>query len=119
MAVECGVITLLLVFIIGAFLRSKRRTWAFATLPLLLVPATHAVSIFIMGPVLKLKISLAMASIPIIIALVVSCTWIGFISATVLQRRKTRLTYLASAIAFEVALSLILISSYYFAQSAA
>ena len=115
MAVECGVITILLLFLIGAFLRTRRNKWALATLPLLSVPATHMASIFIMGTVLGLEITLAMAAIPVIIALVAGCTWIGFYCAIQLQKKKSRITYLSVTIGFNIILSLILIGSYYIA----
>lgn len=114
MAIECGVITLLMLFIVGAFIRSRRKMWAFATLPLFLVPSTHAISVFVMTLVLKLEVTLALAAIPIIIALVISCTWIGFFGAMTLHKRKNRVTYLTITVGFNVILSLILISSYYF-----
>lgn len=114
MAIECGVIMLLLLFIVGAFIRSKRKMWALATLPLFLVPSAHAISIFVMTIVLKLEVTLALAAIPIIIALVISCTWIGFFGAISLHKKKSRISYLAITVGFSVILSLILISSYYF-----
>mgnify|MGYP006874638096 CR=1 FL=1 len=114
MAIECSVITLLMLFIVGAFIRARRKMWALATLPLFLVPSTHAISIFVMTIVLKLEVTLALAAIPIIIALVVSCTWIGFVAATMIRKKKSRISYLAICVGFDVILSLILISSYYF-----
>ena len=112
MAGECAVITALLLFAVFALMRAKRKKWAIATLPLAVMPFANFAAYRTMD-ILGVGYTFVAALIVIAIATVISCTWIGFLTATLLQKRKYRGTYLAGCIAFNILLSVILLLDYY------
>ena len=113
MAGECAVITVLLLFAAFALIRAKRRKWAIATLPLAVMPFVNVMAKVISEDILGIGYTFVVALIVIAIATVISCTWIGFLTATLLQKRKYRGAYLAGCIAFNVILAAILLLDYY------
>ena len=113
MAGECAVITLLLLFAVFALIRAKRRKWAIATMPLAVVPFVNYIAYVISRELLNADYTFIVALIVIAVALIISCTWIGFLTATLLQRRKTRTVYLMGSIAFNLILSTVLLLDYY------
>ena len=113
MAGECAVITVLLLFAAFALMRAKRRKWAIATLPLAVMPFVNVMAKVVSEEILGIGYTFIVALIVIATAMVVSCTWIGFLTATLLQKRKYRTTYMAGCIAFNILLSVILLLDYY------
>ena len=113
MAGECAVITVLLLFAAFALIRAKRRKWAIATLPLAVMPFVNVMAKVISEDVLGVSYTFVAALMVIATAMVISCTWIGFLTATLLQKRKYRMTYLAGCIAFNILLTVILLADYY------
>ena len=113
MAGECAVITVLLLFAAFAMMRAKRRKWAIATLPLAVMPFVNVMAKVISDDILAIEYTFIVALIVIAIATVISCTWIGYLTATLLQKRKYRTSYLAGCIAFNILLAVILLTDYY------
>lgn len=113
MAGECAVITVLLLFAAFALMRAKRRKWAIATLPLAVMPFVNVMAKMVTEELLGVGYTFVVALIVIATAMIISCTWIGFLTATLLQKRKYRMTYLTGCIAFNILLSVILLLDYY------
>lgn len=113
MAGECAVITVLLLFAAFALIRAKRRKWAIATLPLAVMPFVNVMAYIISMELLGIGYTFVVALIVIAVAMIISCTWIGFLTATLLQKRKYRGSYLAGCIAFNILLAVILLIDYY------
>ena len=113
MAGECAVITVLLLFAAFALMRAKRRKWAIATLPLAVMPFVNVMAKMISEEILGIGYTFVVALIVIATAMVIACTWIGFLTATLLQKRKYRGTYLAGCIAFNIILAVVLLLDYY------
>ena len=107
------VITILLFFMIMAFMRIKRRVWAGATLPLAVIPCVNCVCYFIVSFVMGLEYNFYFASLVVLIALAISCTWIGFYCAMALPKKKAKTLYMNITIFFDLVLSAILIYDYY------
>ena len=113
MAAECLVITILLLFVIFGFMKSRRKKWAAAVLPLIVVPLANGLSKFFITDLLGLEFTFVLAVGVVVTALVASCTWIGFVSALVLQKKRSRITYMSITILFDILLSIILVNIYY------
>ena len=113
MAGECAVITVLLLFAVFALMRAKRRKWAIATLPLAVMPFVNVMAKVISEDVFGIGYTFVVALIVIATAMVISCTWIGFLTATLLQKRKYRTSYLIGCIAFNIILAVVLLADYY------
>lgn len=110
---ECVIITLLLIFAALALLRAKRRKWAMAILPLMVLPVVSSLAGMVCEYMLKVEFRFIGAVIAIMIALIASCTWIGFLAATLLQKRKARVPYMVGCIAFDVILAAVILADYY------
>lgn len=110
---ESFIITGLLLIAAGSLYRSKRKRWALATLPLTVLPAVNALASFVCRFIIGIEFNFVTAVCIIMGALVVSCTWMGFLTATQLSRRKTRVPYLVGAIAFNVVITAVFLGQYY------
>lgn len=113
MVYQSLVITILLLFFVLACMRIKRRVWAGATLPIMVVPGVNCVCYFIVSFLMGLDYNFYFASLVILIALAISCTWIGFYCAMALPKKKTKTVYMIIAILFNLVLSFILVYDYY------
>lgn len=113
MAGECAVITVLLLFAVFALIRAKRKKWAIATLPLAVLPFVNVTVKLFSEKLLGIDYTFVIALTVIATAMVISCTWIGFLTATLLQKRKYRMTYLSGCIAFNILLAVILLVDHY------
>ena len=102
---ESIIITALLFIIVMALLKSKRKKWAVATLPLMLLPAVHSLAKPFCVLVLKIDFTFVIAVWTILVAVMASCIWTGFLTATLLNKRKTRLAYLFGCTAFNIVLA--------------
>lgn len=110
---ECAVITVLLLFAAFALLRYKRRKWAIATLPLTVAPFVNVMAYVVCEELLDIRYTFMAALVVIMTSMVISCTWIGFLTATLLQRRKFRTAYFMGCIAFNILLAVILLLDHY------
>ena len=93
MAIECGVIALMLLGMSILFFTRKHKEMGWATLPLTLVPLTNFVVLFILVRTLHMEISLYVGILILLCAVAVSCAWVGFASNG-LKHKGTRLTYI-------------------------
>lgn len=110
MAVECGVITALLLIISVVFFFRKRKDWAFATLPLMLVPLTEFIIDFVLVRFCHVTVSTYAAILAPVFAVAVSCAWIGF-AANRFKRKSTIISYIVISNIFNDALAAILINN--------
>lgn len=110
MAIECGVITGIFITFAIIFFRSHHKEWAFATLPLTLVPFTEFVMVALFVNVFDMSVSIYWGIFALMAAVAISCAWIGFVSNG-LKSRRTRITYTSIANGFNVLLAAILINS--------
>ncbi len=102
---ESVIITALLFIIVTAMLKSKRKKWAIATLPIMLLPAINSIAKPFCVFVLKIDFTFVIAVWTILIAVMASCVWTGFLTATLLNKRKTRLAYLFGCTGFNIILA--------------
>ncbi len=110
MAIECGVITSILVIVTVAFFKNKHKSWGLATLPLMLVPMTDFVMEILFVKAFDMNISIYWGIFALVAAVAVSCAWIGF-AANSLKAKKTKLSYIIIANLFNVLLTAILINN--------
>ncbi len=108
MAIECGVITAMLIVIMIVFLRKKRIPWAVATIPLMLVPFTEFVMDFLLWQLFGLHVSVFIRLIALLIAMAASCVWVGMSSMS-FKSKKVRISYIAVCNIFDIMLGIILI----------
>ncbi len=110
MAVECAVIAGFFFLMAIIFIRSKHKEWAWATLPMILVPLTDFVLETIVISMMKVNVNVFAGILAMIIAVAVAAAWIGVVSQD-LQSKKTSLTYVGISNAFNVALTAIIVDS--------
>lgn len=110
MAIECGVIALLFVLISVIFIRRKQKEWAWAALPLILVPVTDFVMELLIMRAFKVEVNAFGGILALLIAVAVSAAWIGAASQG-LKSKKTGVTYITIANLFNVMLAAILINT--------
>ena len=107
MAIECAVITAIFIVFAVIFIRRHHKQWAFATLPLMLVPFTELVMEILFVKVFKMSVSVYWAIFALIVAVAVSCAWIGLMSGG-MKNRRTKVYYIVITNAFNVLLAAIL-----------
>lgn len=110
---ECIIIFILLVFAAFGMLKSRRSRWFIAILPLLVIPFVNVAVNLFCSNVLNITLTIEIMATAITLALVISCTWLGFLTATLLGGRKYKITYLFGCIAFDVILALVILADYY------
>lgn len=109
MAIECGAITGVFLLFILIFYKSKRKEWALATLPLMLVPLTDFVLEMVVVRMLKVEVTAFGGILALVIAVAASAAWVGA-AADLLKHKRTKATYIGISNAFNIALAAILIS---------
>ncbi len=92
------------------FIRSKHKEWAWATLPMILVPLVDFVLEAVVMSMLKINVNVFGGILAMIIAVAVAAAWIGIVSQN-LKSRKTSLTYVGISNAFNVALTAIIVDT--------
>lgn len=113
MAAECMVIALIIIAIFLCFFKTKRKKWAYSTLPLMVLPLANGVLSLFFTIVLKTEVTLYCAFITIIVSMIAACIWIGICSMTMITGRRTRIPYLGVTILFNLLLAIILLNHYY------
>lgn len=108
MAIECGVIAVMFTIMSVGFFIKRRKRWAFATLPLTLVPLVEFILDFVCPTVFSVEVAPFVRVVGMVIAIAVSCVWIGFISVDMKHKSK-RITYIGITYVFNVLLAAILI----------
>ncbi len=112
---ESFIITMLLLIVALGLVRSKRKNWALATLPLILLPAVNAVAKPFCMFVLDIEFTFVIAVWTILIAVMASCIWIGFLTATFLNKRKSRLIYMLGCTGFNIIIAAAFMWNHYHA----
>lgn len=110
MSVECGVIAGFFVLMAVIFIRSKHKEWAWATLPMILVPLVDFMLETVVVSMLKFNVNVFGGVVAMIIAVAVAAAWIGVVSQN-LKSKKTSITYIGISNAFNVALTAIIVGS--------
>lgn len=108
MGIECGVIAAMFAIIVVLFFRRKRKLWAFATFPLMLVPLCEFILDLVLIELFSLNFGPFARMVGLVIAVAASCAWIGFVSVG-MKHRKKRITYIAITNVFNILLAVILI----------
>ncbi len=108
MAIECGFIMAIFILMAVVFFRKKRKIWALATLPLTLVPFMEVLFDFFIPTVLSVPTGPFVRMIALLVAVIVSCVWIGCVSMS-MKSKKRRFTYIGITNLFNLALAIILI----------
>lgn len=109
MLVECFVICGLIFVVVLGYMRAKKRNYALATLPLLILPLANVLSYYVSGGLanaLPFDKFTVYAGINVISALVSSCL-VGMMSAK-FSRRYTRAAYIFMSLVFNIVLAAIL-----------
>lgn len=109
MAIECGVILILFLLMSIIFFRRDHREWAFAVLPLTIVPLTEFVLILVIEQILHRQIDLFWGILALVIAVAVSAVLLVIASGK-LKSKKKSVTYITITNIFNVALAAILIN---------
>lgn len=110
---ESFIITGLLLIASASLLRAKRKKWAIAVIPLVVLPAVNALVGLFSKVVFDVTLNFVTEVCIIMGALIFSCTWIGFLTATLLNRRKEGVSYMAGSIAFDIVLAAVFMGHYY------
>lgn len=109
---ECLVVALILGILVFGFFRARRKNWAFAVLPLGVVPVVVGTGMYLAGNVLKLAYSYMLPLSLIVGSLAVTCIWIGVASVTLIKTKKMRVPYVACTVVFSLAFSFLLLIQY-------
>ena len=109
MAIECGAIAGIFVLFVIIFFRTKRKEWALATLPLLIVPLSDFILVLLVVKAFKAEVTAFGGILVLVIAVAISAAWIGA-AAGLLKHKRTKATYIGISNAFNVALAAILIN---------
>lgn len=110
MVVECFVIAGLIFVVTMSYMRAKKRNYALATVPLLILPLVNVISYFASGSLsglLPMDEFTVYAAINIISALVSSC--LAGIMSDKFSRKFTKAAYVVMSLIFNIALAAILI----------
>ena len=110
MGIECAVIAGFFILIIVTFFLTKRRQWALATLPLLLVPLTYVTIEYLLIQAFNVNVTVFGAILALVIAVAVAAAWVGFYAGHLSQKRY-KATYISITNLFNVALAAIVISN--------
>lgn len=111
MVAQCIVIILILLVITFLFVRAKRKQWAFATLPLIVVPLVNVASHYIYEYLLHREFDDFTAVVINSISVLLSGIWIGIMSGH-FERKTNKISYIGVCVAFNILLALILVGSY-------
>lgn len=109
---ECLVISLILGILVFGFFRAGRKNWAFAVLPLMVIPTICGLVMYTVNDVVKTGYDPILPVILVIGSLAVTCIWIGMSSMILIKTKKLRVPYVGTTVAFSVLLSIIILIEY-------
>lgn len=109
---ECLVVALILGIMIFGFFRAKRKNWGFAVLPLMVIPVTVGIVMYIVSDMLKISYPFMLPLGLIVGSLAAACIWIGVASVVLIKTKKLRVSYTVASVAFSLALAFILLIQY-------
>lgn len=107
MVIECIAIVGIIGIMSIILWRRHRIQWLWATLPLMLVPLSYTVTEALVRKAFKVDVPQVAGVIVLIAAVGISCVWLGLVSNG-FKNKKTRVSYIAVANLFNVALAAIL-----------
>ncbi len=110
MGIECAVIAGIFVIFILVCFCTKRTAWAWATLPLLLVPLTDFIIENLLITTMKMEVTAFGAITALVVAVAITAAWVGFYSGH-LDHKRYKATYIGITNVFNVALAAILIEN--------
>ncbi len=110
MWLECSAIFCLIFVVVLMYIRSEKKDYAFATIPLLVLPGVNVIAYLLSG---KLSIVLPMDEFTVyaalnIIAVIVSSCLVGVMSAK-FKKKFNRTAYIIMSLVFNILLAAILI----------
>ncbi len=111
MAIESIVIAGLFLLMAFVYFRRKRREWALAVLPLMVVPLANFVMEYAVAGLFHAPIKLFGAILVLVAAVALSAAWIGAASGG-LKNKGTKITYISITNVFNVMLTAIIINHY-------
>lgn len=111
MAIECVVITLILLAIIFSFAHANRIRWVIATIPIAILPCANSIASCIYTYIIGAQMPKDVAITVLLIAVMVSCIWIG-IASTMLNSKRMKIPYITVGFFFNIVLGIILINHY-------
>ncbi len=117
MVVECLVIFGLILVVIVSCIRAKKKRYALATVPLLILPLTNVAAYFVSGGLaglLPMDKFTVYTAINVISALVSSCL-VGMMSQKLLKK-SSRAAYVIMSLIFNIVLAAILIYNMYYGK---
>ncbi len=109
---ECLVISLILGVLVFGFFRAGRKNWAFAVLPLMVIPTVCGLTMYTIINVMHKSYDPILPVCLVIGSLAVTCIWIGMSSMVLIKTKKLRVPYVGATVAFSVILSIIIILKY-------
>lgn len=112
MAIECVVITLILLAIIFSFAHANRIRWVIATVPIAILPCANSLASVIYTQFIGIEMPKEVAIAVILIAAMVSCIWIG-IASTMLHTKRMKFPYIVVGFLFNIVLGMILVNHYF------
>lgn len=111
MAIECAAIFGIFVLFVIVFLRTHHKEWAFATLPLTLVPLIYIVLEYVVIRMMNVNVTAFGGILTMVIAVAASAAWIGVAEGFLKTKHKrSSVTYVVICNAFNIALTAILIN---------
>lgn len=113
MAGECLVIALIIGVLCVGFFRAKRKNWAFAVLPMGLVPLVFGLVMYFVTVILKYEYTFILPLVIVLVSLIASCIWIGMASTILIKTKKMKIPYIAASVCFVFGVSLIILVRYY------
>lgn len=90
---ECLVISLILGILVLGFFRARRKNWAFAVLPLMVIPTVCGIVMYAITDIVKVSYDIVLPVALVIGSLAVTCIWIGMASMILIKTKKLRIPY--------------------------
>ena len=109
---ECLVISLSLGILVVGFFRAGRKNWAFAVLPLMVIPTVCGLTMYTIVDILKKSYDVILPVVLVLGSLAVTCIWIGMSSMILIKTKKLRVPYVGATVTFSVLLSFIILVQY-------
>ena len=110
---ECLVITLILGILVVGFFRARRKNWAYAVLPLTVIPFVCGLTMYVVTDIMKVGFEFLLPAGLVVGSLAVTCIWIGIASVILIKTKKLRVPYVIATVAFSLALAFIILVKYY------
>ena len=110
---ECLVISLILGILTVGFFRAKRKNWAYAVLPLTVIPLVCGLVMYTVMDIMNKDFDFLLPVGLVVGSLAVTCIWIGAASVVLIKTKKLRVPYVVTTVAFSLVLSFIILVKYH------